>query len=108
MMETNDKLIRDFFGEHKQEIADNGFSRRVMHRLPDRQRKLTRLWKACVATILLVLFFVFGGLQGLIGTLRDIFVSMVQHGATNFDPRTLIIVVVVLGFLGIHKAYSMI
>ena len=32
----NDKLLRDFFAENKQEIADNGFSRRVMHHLPDR------------------------------------------------------------------------
>ena len=33
----NDKLLRDFFAENKQEIADNGFSRRVMHHLPDRK-----------------------------------------------------------------------
>ena len=26
----NDKLLRDFFAENKQEIADNGFSRRVI------------------------------------------------------------------------------
>lgn len=30
----NDKLLRDFFAENKQEIADNGFSRRVMRHLP--------------------------------------------------------------------------
>ena len=29
MMETDDKLIRAFFAEQKQEIPDNGFSRRV-------------------------------------------------------------------------------
>ena len=34
MMETDDKLIRAFFAEQKQEIPDNGFSRRVMNRLP--------------------------------------------------------------------------
>ena len=27
----NDKLLRDFFTENRQEIADRGFSRRVMH-----------------------------------------------------------------------------
>ena len=36
----NDKLLRDFFAENKQEIADNGFSRRVMHHLPDRSNRL--------------------------------------------------------------------
>ena len=29
----NDKLLKDFFAENKREIADNGFSRRVMHQL---------------------------------------------------------------------------
>ncbi len=35
----NDKLLRDFFAENKQEIADNGFSRRVMHHLPGRSNR---------------------------------------------------------------------
>ena len=30
----NDKLLKDFFAENKREIADNGFSRRVMHTCP--------------------------------------------------------------------------
>ena len=36
-METNknDKILKDFFSEHKQEISDNGFTQRVMRRLPD-------------------------------------------------------------------------
>ena len=39
----NDKLLKDFFAENKREIADNGFSRRVMHHLPDRSNRLARL-----------------------------------------------------------------
>jgi len=31
----NDKLLKDFFSDHKNEIADNGFTRRVMGSLPD-------------------------------------------------------------------------
>ena len=42
----NDKLLRDFFTENRQEIADRGFSRRVMHHLPDRSNRLGRLWNA--------------------------------------------------------------
>ena len=34
-METNDKLLKDFFGENKKEIADNGFTHRVMRKLPE-------------------------------------------------------------------------
>ena len=46
----NDKLLRDFFAENKQEIADNGFSRRVMHHLPGRSNHLARIWSAFVMT----------------------------------------------------------
>ena len=35
-IENEEKLLKDFFTANKHEIADNGFSRRVMHRLPDR------------------------------------------------------------------------
>jgi hypothetical protein len=47
----NDKLLRDFFAENKQEIADNGFSRRVMHHLPGRSNHLARIWSAFVMTV---------------------------------------------------------
>ena len=45
-METNetDKLLKDFFSEHKLEIADNGFTRRVMHRLPEQSDKSWIVW----------------------------------------------------------------
>ncbi len=108
MMETDDKLIREFFGTHKTEIADNGFSRRVMRKLPDRNRKWAQVLTLCLSFVAVTLFYVFDGLHAIIGTLRDVFVSMVQQGAVNFDPRSLIIVVVVLCCLGVHKVYSMI
>lgn len=35
-METNnDKMLKEFFGEQKKEIADFGFSQRVMRKLPE-------------------------------------------------------------------------
>ena len=46
MMENDDKLLTSFFAEHRQEIADNGFSRRVLRHLPDRSRHLAQIWTA--------------------------------------------------------------
>ncbi len=43
-METNDKLLKDFFGEQKQEIADNGFTRRVMQKLPEQADRGWIVW----------------------------------------------------------------
>ena len=39
MESKHDKILKDFFGEHKQVIADNGFSDRVMRQLPKNQRR---------------------------------------------------------------------
>ena len=43
-METNDKLLKDFFSENKQEIADNGFTRRVMRQLPETADRSWIVW----------------------------------------------------------------
>jgi hypothetical protein len=45
-METTetDKLLKSFFNERKQEIADNGFSRRVMRRLPEPADRSWIMW----------------------------------------------------------------
>lgn len=108
MMESNDdKLLRDFFAREKNEIADNGFSRRVMRRLPSRVNRLAQIWAVFVSLVALTLFFAFDGLQAVISTLRDVFVSMVQSGAANIDPKSLIIAAVVLVFLGVRKAWSL-
>ena len=49
MTETDDKLLKQFFGEQKQEIEDNGFSRRVMRNLPGRNHRLVQAWGAACA-----------------------------------------------------------
>ena len=45
-METNnkDKLLKDFFSSYKQEIADNGFTARVMQRLPEQTYRGWIVW----------------------------------------------------------------
>ena len=107
MTETDDKLLKQFFGEQKQEIEDNGFSRRVMRNLPGRNHRLVQAWGAACAVVCVILFFTLGGLQATISTLREVFVSMVQQSATTgFDPKSLYIAALVLAF-GARKAWSM-
>lgn len=43
-METNDKLLKDFFSQNKKEIADNGFTRRVMRKLPEQADRSWIVW----------------------------------------------------------------
>jgi len=45
-METNetDKLLKGFFSEYKKEIADNGFTQRLMQRLPEQTYRGWIVW----------------------------------------------------------------
>jgi hypothetical protein len=43
-METTDKLLKDFFSQNKKEIADNGFTRRVMRKLPEQADRSWIVW----------------------------------------------------------------
>ena len=92
-IENDEKLLKDFFTANKQEIADNGFSRRVMHRLPDRSNWLARIWM--------------GGLEAAWGTIREVFISMINQGTAELDPKSIIIASVVLVFMATRKVASM-
>ena len=103
----NDKLLRDFFAENKQEIADNGFSRHVMHHLPDRSNRLARIWSAFVMTVAAALFVWLGGLEAAWETIREVFIGMINHGTSSLDPKSIIIAAVVLLFMATRKVASM-
>ena len=62
---TDDKLLQQFFSDNRKEIEDNGFSRRVMHHLPNRYYRISQLWSLFCFTLAVVLFFVLDGLQRL-------------------------------------------
>lgn len=103
----NDKILRKFFTENKQEIADNGFSRQVMRQLPDRSYQLARLWTAFVMAVAAVLFIWLGGLEAAWGTIREVFIGMINHGTTSIDLKSMIIAAIVLLFMATRKVASM-
>lgn len=108
MMETNDKLLQQFFSEQKQEIEDRGFSRKVMHHLPEHGRHSSRLWKGLFCVVAIALFLGLGGLPATLDTLREVFVSMTQHLASdNIDPKSILIAAAVLTFMGARKVWAM-
>lgn len=107
MMENDDKLLTSFFAEHRQEIADNGFSRRVLRHLPDRSRHLAQIWTAFCFTLALVLFVSLDGVQLILDTLRETFDTAIRSGASELDPKSLIIAGMVLLYFGYRKISSM-
>lgn len=100
---TDDRLLQKFFSDNRKEIEDNGFSRGVMRHLPDRYNRISQLWSLFCFTLAVVLFFALDGLQLVLGTLRETFSSAVQSGATELDPKSLIIALVVLMYYGYRK-----
>lgn len=107
MMENDDRLLKQFFADNKREIADNGFSRRVMRLLPDRGNRLAQLWSTCCFTLAVVLFVTLDGFQLILNTLRETFDSLLQSGATELNPKSLAIAAVVLLFMGYRKIASL-
>ncbi len=107
MSKTNDQLISKFMQSHKQEIADNGFSRRVMHRLPTRAKVVSDMLTCIVIVASCILFIVFDGAsliyEAIIPALRQSSAQLVD----NLNFQTLIPIVVVITYLGIQKAIAL-
>jgi hypothetical protein len=106
MMETDDKLIREFMHSGKAEIADNGFTRRVMHRLPQRS-SVVPLVLGVAAFVLLGFVLVWTGVvQDVILLTRDIVVDGLKEGTLFDSLRSLFILLVGLGFIAYQKLSS--
>lgn len=72
---TDDELLMQFFGENKHDIADAGFSDRVMRRLPQRARRLNQAWSTLCFAAAMALFLLFDG----IAELRALAVNMMGN-----------------------------
>lgn len=108
MTENDDnKLLKSFFAGERQEVADNGFTRRVMHSLPRRSNRLARLWTAGGFTLAAVLFVALDGLELLWNSLREAFTATLADGMAQTDPRSMAVAVVVVLFLMYKKIASL-
>ncbi|MBR6188989.1 MAG: DUF5056 domain-containing protein [Prevotella sp.] len=70
----DDLLLEQFFqAARAEQVPDNGFTHRVMTRLPEHQLLLSRLWTAACIIVGLVVFTLIGGwniiVAGIIGVL---------------------------------------
>ena len=112
MNEDNDLLIKQFFQQAaQQQIADNGFTERVMQRLPQhtslaaRRTLLTRLWTASCIVVFAMLFVVFHGWELL--TIQ--FEVMLQTlSVQTFSVNLLMVASVLFGllFVGVGEVIS--
>ncbi len=111
MAETNntDKLIVDFLKSHKKEVHDDGFTHRVMRRLPHTEKERKIGYLTPVALVLsAILFVALGGAKMMWETLKINLIDMIYDGSAQMlDWRTTAIVTVVLLYLGTRKICSL-
>lgn len=83
---VDEELLRGFFADSvRMRVADNGFSRRVMMRLPDempvRQCIAYNVWTAVCTVLCVVAFFAGGGIGACKQCLHAVWLSMADNAA---------------------------
>ena len=97
MIEDNDSLLQQFFSEAaSQQIADDGFTERVMQRLPSRMNWFVRIWNTVCIVLFAVLFVVFRGWDLLAVQLEVMLRTMSTH---SFSINLLMVFTIVFGLL---------
>ena len=101
MIDNDERLLQQFFSEAAhQKIEDNGFTERVMQRLPVVRRsplnRFSRLWTLFCVSVFTVLFIVFHGWELLAVQFEVMLRTM---AAQSFSINVLMLFSVVFGLL---------
>lgn len=102
MAKTDDELVRQFMQQQKIEVADNGFTRRVMHSLPRVHQWGFRLFNLFCTAVCLMLFYLLNGVELLWNALRESLLTAAQHLSENFSLPTFGLVTLVLLALAVE------
>jgi hypothetical protein len=112
MTEDNDLLLRQFFQQTaQQQIADNGFTERVMQHLPQhasltaRRTLLTRLWTAFCIVVFAVLFVAFHGWE-LLFMQVEVLVRTTFAEPPQVSPLMVVFALFSLLMIGAYEVFS--
>ncbi len=107
MTDNKDELlVKKFFEGNRIDLPDDGFSHRVMRRLPDRERRLNRLWTALCVVVGVVCCVKFDWIGGLSECVSNLF-TFVSSGHWLLDkPYMLWLLLLSVIFLGGYKAIA--
>ena len=110
-MDNDDILIRSFMDGQRQEVSDNGFTRRVMERLPQADRrhtyKVLHTVQALLYVIIAVVTLLLCGdtLYGLaVGALADAFSALISD---NINIGAVLGVLAVCSSLVYYRIYEL-
>lgn len=107
MTENKDELlVRKFFEENRTDIPDSGFTRRVMRRLPDRTRRLNRIWTAICVALGVVVAVKLDWLEALSSQVKNAADTVMANHVIADNPFLLFIGLLLLIFLGGYNLIS--
>lgn len=107
MQKKDDKLIEEFLTMNIQEIADNGFSQKVMKRLPKENPLWGRIWTIFGLTLTIFLFLKLNGIQIVLNSLLEPVKDFLQICPdTNIDLTTLAVIMIAVWFIACQKIAS--
>ena len=107
MNKTDDQLISQFMQTNKREIADRGFSRRVMRRLPKQFKNLSDILTPICIVVSCILFYLFDGISLIYASIMPVIQQSSVSIIENLHFQTLIPIAIVCTYLGIQKAISL-
>lgn len=107
MMENDDKRIKDFLLAGKQEIEDNGFSRRVLRHLPQRAKQLSDMLNVACTLICCTLFYMFNGVEITWRIISDIVTSQTYYLINDANFQSLLLATAVLILIGLQRVCSL-
>lgn len=82
----DERTVELFLSSNRIEIEDGGFTRRVMHRLPDRTVRLSRLWTAFCTVAAVLLLMTESVRTWLSGSLRGFIADISTNSMATQDP----------------------
>lgn len=118
MTDRDDLLVQDFFKQAaRQQFEDNGFTERVMQRLPRtdsyKVHRLTQLWTVFCVAVGIALFFAFDGWEVLKASMLTLFSTSVTAVEVFFTtaPTTEVhlnpwMILLVVGFVLVYLPYQ--
>ncbi len=108
MEKIDEDIIFRFMHEQKEEVKDNGFSRRVMRHLPKQHRWANWIFNSICAAACFYLFYLLNGFEILFNTLKESIESLSQQNfMANTNLTTLAVALGILIIVGISRACSM-
>lgn len=107
MNKKDEQLISKFMQNNKQEIADNGFSRKVMQRLPVSAKVWSDILTVACVISCCILFYAFDGFSLILQSVREVLQNQTMELINQPNNlQTLIAVIATVAFLSIRSVWA--